>query len=62
VLIGGIATVTSYLTQLTLYNESLGRPLPGRSHMFWLRFSLLLLLLGILAFGAGALWAVAKLQ
>ena len=38
VITGGLATLTTYLTQLTLFNEAVGRTLPKwqRTHVFWL--------------------------
>jgi hypothetical protein len=64
VLLGGLATATAYFTQLTLYNESIGtRPSDkGVTHVFWLRVSVALMLLGMVAFGAGAAMAVWRLH
>lgn len=63
VLVGGLATITAYLTQFTLYNES-QREAPNhksRSHTLWLYLSLLLVTLGVAAFGIGALSAAWRL-
>jgi hypothetical protein len=64
VLLGGVATATAYSTQLTLYNESLcnGSESTPRSHVFWLKVSIALVLLGMACFGAGAALAVFQLQ
>lgn len=35
VMVGGLATITAYMTQLSLYNESIGNTLK-REHTFWL--------------------------
>lgn len=60
VLAGGFATLSSYYTQLTLYREDAnGDERSGViSHAFWLRVSLVLVLVGLGAFGAGSIWAV----
>ena len=64
VLFGGLATITGYFTQLSLYDEatgqSVGKSLP--SHTFWLYISIGLILLGVVAFGVGSLCAVSKLH
>lgn len=64
VAVGGFATITAYLTQLTLYNESLRRSPCAKvwRHTLWLYLSLLLVVLGVVAFGLGALLAVWKLD
>ena len=59
VFLGGIATVTSYLTQLKLYNEALGDVKPGR-HIWLLWISISLLVLGLLSFAAGAMCAALR--
>jgi hypothetical protein len=65
VFVGGIATVTAYLTQLSLYGESLSTSTPNswhQKHAIWLRVSMSLILIGIILFGVGSLWAVSRLQ
>lgn len=64
VLAGGVVTITAYFTQLTLYNESIRNRsyTKGVTHVFWLRTSIAVMLLGIIAFAAGAAVAVWRLQ
>ena len=64
VLAGGVATVTAYFTQLTLYNESMGTRSTekGVTHVVWLRISIVVMLSGMIAFAAGAGIAVWRLQ
>jgi len=59
VFLGGCATVTAYLTQLSLFNESQGRE---GSHALPLKLTMGLAILGVLAFMAGSVWAVLKLS
>lgn len=63
VFLGGLGTATAYLTQLTLYNESMNFPrrVGMRTHQFWLNISICIILLGMIAFGAGVFCAVASL-
>lgn len=64
VLAGGVATATSYFTQLTLFNESIGTRSAekGMTHVVWLRISVVVMLVGMIAFGTGAGVAVWRLQ
>lgn len=64
VFLGGVATATSYFTQLALFNEELEQPLtkPFASHEPWLWTTISLLFAGILLFGVGAFMTVWKLQ
>ena len=59
VILGGASTCTTYLTQLALYNEDIGDIEP-RSHIKWLRASLLLVLASLISFAVGSLVAVAR--
>lgn len=63
VLIGGLAVVSAYFTQLALYNESLeSNDLPlKKGHVWWLRISVALIFLGMSLFAIGALCSVAVL-
>src|SRR5262249_5116149 len=54
----GLAFIASYLTQLRLYNESVGRAGRIIFHQLWLRIALICVLLSILAFAVGSLLAV----
>jgi hypothetical protein len=51
----GLAFVSSYMTQFRLYNESVGRgsegPMGPHTHWLWLTMSIVLLSLGMFAFG-----------
>jgi hypothetical protein len=64
VLAGGFATFTAYFTQLTLYNESMGARVvdKGVTHVVWLRRTVGVMLLGMIAFASGAGIAVWRLQ
>ena len=64
VLAGGVATATAYFTQLTLYNEATGTRAvdKGLTHVVWLRISIVVMLLGMVAFGTGSGIAVWRLQ
>ncbi len=54
----GFAFIASYLTQLRLYNESVGRSGRIIFHQHWLRIALACVLLSIVAFAVGSLLAV----
>jgi hypothetical protein len=54
---GGVAVVAAYVTQLRLYNESLGRT-PYGKHVGWLYTSMALMVLSLAAFAFGSLTAV----
>lgn len=60
----GLCFVTSYLTQLTLYNESMGWPNTRfyQKHKFWLPLAMLCVLTSIVAFAFGAYSAVIRFQ
>lgn len=60
----GFCFSTSYLTQLTLYNESMGWPNNRfyQKHKFWLPVTMLLVLASILAFAFGSYTAVVRFQ
>ncbi len=62
--IGGIALATSYLTQLVLFNEARAEESPRflKKHQPWLRVSLLLFVLSIVAFALGSFSAVASYE
>lgn len=64
IVLGGVATVTAYMTQLILYNETLGQLNQDgpRSHGFWLWLSIFLICLGVAVFGAGSLVATFALN
>ncbi len=55
-ILGGLATVTAYLTQLHLYNEGLGVVQSGE-HKLWLWASIGLCVLGLASFAVGSLTA-----
>lgn len=59
--LGGIALVTSYLTQLVLFNEAKSEPSPRflKRHQPWLTLSLVLVVLSVVAFVFGSFEAVA---
>lgn len=56
----GLAFAASYLTQLRLYNESMGLPVSGivSHHTFWLWLAMTLALLSLGAFAVGSYFAV----
>jgi hypothetical protein len=58
----GVCFITSYLTQLTLYNESMGWSNERfyQKHKFWLPVTLLSVLTSILAFAFGSYSAVVR--
>lgn len=58
----GFCFVTSYLTQLTLYNESLGGPTKRfyQRHKFWLPVAILSVIGSLLAFAFGSYSAVVR--
>jgi uncharacterized membrane protein YidH (DUF202 family) len=60
ILLGGLAHLTAYFTQLRLYREDVdGAAATGMySHTFWLRITIGLVIVGTLAFGVGSMWAV----
>jgi uncharacterized membrane protein YidH (DUF202 family) len=64
VFVGGLSVASAYFTQLSLYNESVtsesAKVKPG--HVFWLRVSIGLLLIGMILFAAGSLSAVCVLR
>jgi hypothetical protein len=64
VFLAGIATFTTYLIQLMLFNESINeRDGNGlKSHIFWLYGTLFIILLSLAAFAAGSFCAVSRLQ
>ena len=59
--VGGLANITAYMTQLRLYNESIGNSQNTR-HTKWLYGSLVLIVFGILLFFAGAVLTLLELQ
>lgn len=63
VVLGGFAVATAYMTQLNLFNEEVNEAFNDGSspHRFWMITTIILLLLGIIAFAAGALWGVWRL-
>lgn len=60
IVFGGIAHLTAYLTQLSLYNEGNGYT-PVKSHMFWLWWTILLVAAGVAVFGVGSFLALLEL-
>ncbi len=61
IVVGGLAHITAYLTQLSLFNESVGN-IHESVHVKWLYASLALVLLGIILFGAGSILTLLELQ
>ena len=63
VFLGGLGFTGAYLTQLTLYNESIGERdgTEKLNHMFWLWSTISLVVVGVLIFLLGALWATSIL-
>ena len=64
VFLSGLASLTTYLIQFVLYNESINE-LDGSgwgSHMRWLYITLALLLFSILTFAVGSFCAISQLQ
>lgn len=63
VLAGGLATLSSYYTQLTLYREDVNgeEHSAATTHVFWLRFSLVLVLAGLVAFASASILAVVSI-
>ena len=59
--LGGVALVTSYMTQLVLFNEPRPKPSPRflKTHSPWLILSLLLVVLSVVSFVFGSFEAVA---
>ena len=57
VILGGVANMIAYITQLTLFNQ---RDEVGiyRDHRTWLYLTMLALVLGIICFAAGSLQAI----
>ena len=64
VLLSGVATLTTYIIQLTLYNESLRTPNAKgwNSHLRWLNLTLALIVFSMLCFTIGSYYAVSQLQ
>ena len=64
VLLSGVATLTTYIIQLTLYNESLNiqNAKGWSSHVRWLYLTLVLITLSMVCFAVGAYCAVSQLQ
>jgi hypothetical protein len=60
----GLAFASSYLTQLRLYQESMGRSAKGvlSRHTFWLNADLILALVCLVAFGAASCLAALRLR
>ncbi|MGI9250346.1 MAG: hypothetical protein ACR2PR_04005 [Pseudohongiellaceae bacterium] len=61
IILGGIANVAAYRTQLTLYNEKIkNAPLGG--HVRWLNLTIILIISGIILFSVGSILAVLDLR
>lgn len=60
VVLGGIAHLSAYLTQLALYHEGNGNMLE-KDHVYWLRWTIGLVILGVVMFGAGSIFALFEL-
>ena len=60
IVFGGLAHVTGYATQFTLYNEEDKKKqrVSGRRHQIWLRASVALVVAAIICFAAGSLCGV----
>lgn len=60
----GLCFVTSYLTQLALYNEAIGPPpkMFYQKHQWWLWFAMFFVLASIGAFACGSYEAVANFR
>lgn len=61
IIVGGLANLTAYYTQLMLFNESVGNT-DHTIHTKWLYITLALVILGILLFGAGSMLTLQELQ
>ena len=62
VVVGGVAILTTYFTQLRLFNESFGRQMKGPTSDVWLYHSIALLIVGLALFGVGSILAVWRMQ
>ncbi len=64
ILLSGVATLATYLTQFVLFNESV-KDMNGdgwSSHVRWLYATLALIILSMMAFAVGSFFAVYRLQ
>ena len=63
VFVGGVATMTAYFTQLKIYNGFIDQLSIAQAdgHQVWFRATLLLISVGTVVFGIGAIWAVNSL-
>ena len=61
IILGGIANMTAYQTQLALYNEGMGNNLK-HGHSTWLIMTIILVTLGIILFGVGSILALIELR
>jgi len=64
VLLSGLATITTYVIQFMLYNETINNidAKGWGSHVRWLHATLVLVVLSMIAFAVGAFSAVSRLQ
>lgn len=63
IIFAGLATVTTYLVQFTLFNENMGRTeSTWFNHVGWLKITLALITASILVFSIGAFVAVNQLH
>ena len=62
VIVGGIANLTVYCTQLSLFNERGNSVHLMNNHRTWLFTSLVLIMFGIICFAVGAFLAIEALQ
>jgi uncharacterized membrane protein YidH (DUF202 family) len=61
IIVGGLANITAYYTQLMLFNESVGNK-NGTIHMTWLYITIAFVVLGVLLFGIGSILTLLELQ
>ena len=61
IILGGVANMTAYQTQLALYNEGMGNNL-RLEHTIWLNITIILVTIGIALFGAGSILSHLELR
>ena len=61
IVFGGFASITAYMTQFALYNEEIEEKVCW-SHTKWLILSFVLVVFGVLLFGAGAILALLEIR
>ncbi len=64
IILSGLATVTTYIAQFRLYNESIGDYAASglKSHMTWIYITFILIFASVFAFATGAYLAASNLS